>query len=273
VLPDGSVFQLAVHDVGAVASASAREWPGRRVPAIRPLPQRVAEPTAAGDGAFPLGIAIGSSGRHEPVLVDLLAPGAHLAITGDARSGRSTVLRRALAHLAAGPVDLIVLDPRRSLLDASRSAAAHGSIEVAHRPDEIGDALERACEALSHRHSAEPSGNNHRPLVIIADDIDLIDAALDIARRPGPGRVSLGAVAALLPWSVELALHLLVAGPATGRVSLDPLGPRLRAAAALELALPTAYDPALRRSADPQPAGRGRLLRTGERPISMQCFT
>lgn len=305
---DASTFQLITPDTAAVARASGARWPGAQVAPIQPLPQVVDEPPAGADGAFPLGV---SGARHESVLLDLLRPGSHVTITGDPRSGRTTVLRRVLAHLSAAPIDLYVLDPRGGLRTASQDAAINSSnLVLAHTATDIALALDHVAAVLAQRSAAvsdagaeaHPAADSAgrprrlaqspvRPLVVIADDTDLIDNATALALRRGsmvrgtasnslslPGApaaqgTTLGDIAAHLPWAENLGLHLVLASPAGGiRMGLDPLSARLRAAAATEIALPTTQDLGVRRQLDPEPAGRARLIQVGERPVPLQCY-
>lgn len=289
LLADGSLFQLTLCDVGQVAAAAQQRWPGARTPPIRPLPADIEEPAGGADGAFPLGVA---GSRHEPVLLDLLAPGFHLAVSGDPRSGRTTVLRRVLRHLRDAPVELVVLDPRGGLLGpgCTRRPDDHAGLVTARSPGEIAAALDQVVAVLATR-SAHAGSTEHgadvRPLVVVADDTDLVEAATALTGSrfgafgsaglpPGSGvapAATLGDLAAYLPWSDELGLHLVVAGPAAGiRSALDPLGSRLRAAAAHELTFGASSDPAIRRPTEPLPAGRGQLRRIGDRPCMIQCF-
>jgi S-DNA-T family DNA segregation ATPase FtsK/SpoIIIE len=279
LLPDGTMFQLVLPDTSAVAAAATERWPDVQVAPIRELPTVARAPDAAGDGAFPLGIG---GSRHEPVLVELLAAGAHLSVTGDARSGRSTVLRRVLAYLRDAPVDIVVLDPRGSLAARSGQVGApiRATLIEARTPEDIAAALDRVAAALDRSEPASVPATTTRPLIVIADDVDLVDAVLSASGRraamlPGttPPRTTLQELAALLPWSADLGLHLVVAGPPGGvRIGLDSLGARLRAAAAGEVGLPGTFDAGLRRPIDRAPAGRARLTRVGESAIAVQCY-
>ncbi len=120
---EGELFQVALPswspipgpdgEVVAIAEAVAEANGGRcaiRAPRVAALPESLREADVgafsceAGStpadraGGFLLGV---SEFRCRPVQVDLLAPGAHLAVYGDAGSGRTTVLARALGDMSS----------------------------------------------------------------------------------------------------------------------------------------------------------------------------
>ncbi|HVV29520.1 MAG TPA: FtsK/SpoIIIE domain-containing protein [Mycobacteriales bacterium] len=267
-LPDGTHLQVALPDVAAATVQGERRWQGRRAPALRPLPRMLTAPPAAGDGGFPLGV---TGPWHEPVVLDLLVPGAHLVVSGDPRTGRSTVLRRIAAHVAAAPVELFVLDPRRSLISAVRRSGA----TYASTPDEIVAACHRLRDLLDQRGTAD-SGRS-TPLFLVVDDSDLLDLtgsrpSLPSA-TPGMHSPSLAEIAAALPWSAELGVHLVIARPPrAGRIGFDPVADRMHAVAAAELHLAGDHDGRLRRDTMPQPPGRGTLLAAGRPATTLQCY-
>src|SRR4029079_8692809 len=118
----------------AAGNECVRAHPGGVLaPRVRPLPVLVHQPAGGGDDGWALGVA--ESDLAE-VRLDLLSPGEPFVVVGAPGSGRTTVLRRAVRHLAGtgpGVAGVLVLDPTRSLLDVAdlvgrdRHASDHDS--------------------------------------------------------------------------------------------------------------------------------------------------
>jgi S-DNA-T family DNA segregation ATPase FtsK/SpoIIIE len=255
LLPDGTELQLAVPD-----GSRLRSWPGR-TPAIALLPSVLCEP--AGGRRFVLG-AGGPAGAA--VELDLLAPGRHLVVSGDTGSGRTTVLRRLIRHLArTADVEVDVVDPRRGLL-----AVAPLVGRWSHAPDAAAAALSALTAVLQQRlpgddPAAAPTAGP--PHVVVLDDADLLDSG-----PLGAWATALTQLAALMPYAPEIGLHLVVARPAAHR-SLDPLAQRLRGCAPWTLQLPGEHleGPAAGRAA-PTVVGRGLLARGSAPAVEVQCY-
>jgi S-DNA-T family DNA segregation ATPase FtsK/SpoIIIE len=277
-VPDGRAA------VDQAASAAGARWPGRRAPQVRSLPLRVTEadvpdlaavagrPVPAGSG-FLLGV---EEFRLAPVRLDLLAPGAHLLIYGDAGSGRSSILRRAVGHLAGGDperVRLHIVDLRRGLPDLADVPHVDHYAFAGSLIQEIADDLLKLLldrlpgPDLPRSVLLEGSWWTGPEHVLVVDDYDLTLTGVD-----GP----LGPLSDALGHARDLGFHVLLARRVAGaqRTGFEPFGQRLRELGPPTLLLsgdrsegPLAGD----RSASPQPPGRGLLVRRGCRDALVQC--
>ena len=277
-VPDG---RAAVEQA---ADAAFARWPGRQAPQVRPLPLRVTEadvpdlaaaagrPVAPGSG-FLLGV---EEFRLAPVHLDLLAPGAHLLIYGDDGAGRSTVLRRAIHHLAGGDPNRV----RLHLVDLGRALPAladaphvdHYAFAGSLIQETVDDLLKLLLDRLPGPDLPRTvllegswwTGPEH---VLVVDDYDLT-----LTATGGP----LGMLADALGHARDLGFHVLLARRVAGaqRTAFEPFGQRLR-----ELGPPTLLlngdkgegSLAGDRTASPQPPGRGLLVRRGRRDALVQC--
>jgi DNA segregation ATPase FtsK/SpoIIIE, S-DNA-T family len=267
----------------AVAAAGAC-WPGRRAPQVRPLPLRVSEadvpelaaaagrPVAAGSG-FLLGV---DEFRLAPVHLDLLDLGAHLLIYGDQGSGRSTILRRAIAHLIGSDpsrVRLHLVDLRRALgAFADAPHVDHYAFAGSLIQETANDLLKLLLDRLPGPDLPRTvllegswwTGPEH---VLVVDDYDLT-----LTAAGGP----LGTLADALGHARDIGFHVLLARRVAGaqRTAFEAFGQRLRELGPPTLLLngdrgegPLAGD----RTASPQPPGRGLFVRWGRRDALVQC--
>ena len=275
ILASGHHFQIARADPARLTPSTGIDLRT----SIRPLPRRIPAPRNGGDGAFLLGV---SGPRLDPLALDLLRPGSHLLVSGGARSGRSSLLRRVVAHLAGSrtafaDLEITIIDPRRSVAPARHALRPH------HHPADIADAVRAIArgveESLSQRPTDRDPDSADRPDGVRAPhraagtprQVLLIDDAALLDRAGGPG--SAQELARLLPWSELVGLHLVVAVNAQGaRGSFDPLTAAMRDAGANELLLPGDHDGLGRRPAKPEPPGRARLLVHGRPPATLQIF-
>jgi S-DNA-T family DNA segregation ATPase FtsK/SpoIIIE len=251
---------------------------------VRPLPLQVTEadvpnlaaaarrPVASGSG-FLLGV---EEFRLAPVHLDLVAPGAHLLIYGDDGSGRSTILGRAIDHLAGRDpeqVRLHIVDLRRALLAFADAPhvdhyAFAGSLIQETAEDLLKLLLDRLPEPdLPRTVLLEGSWWTGPEHVLVVDDYDLTLTGVD-----GP----LGPLANALGYARDIGFHVLLARRVAGaqRTGFEPFGQRLRELGPPTLLLngdkgqgPLAGD----RTASPQPPGRGLLVRRGRRDALVQC--
>jgi DNA segregation ATPase FtsK/SpoIIIE, S-DNA-T family len=277
-IPDG---RAAVEQAAAAAFA---RWPGRQAPQVRPLPLQVTEaevpelaaaasrPVAPGSG-FLLGV---EEFRLAPVHLDLLGPGAHLLIYGDDASGRSTILRRAIGHLAGSDPDRVrlhIVDLRRALLAfADAPHVDHYAFAGSLIQETADDLLKLLLERLPGPDLPRTvllegswwTGPEH---VLVVDDYDLT-----LTATGGP----LGTLADALGHARDLGFHVLLARRVAGaqRTAFELFGQRLRELGPPTLLLngdkgegPLAGD----RAASLQPPGRGLLVRRGRRDALVQC--
>ena len=176
---------------------------------------------------------------------DLLGEDAHLLVFGDARSGKTTVLRGLIAQLR-GPagsdvdrsIELAVVDYRRSLSPADaagatvatnppQAAALCASVvaELAHRlaePDAVESVDGRVCDHAS----SGPASSNHPPgdlrarrapdIYLLVDDYHLVTTGVGNPLNP---------LMAYLPHARDLGFHLVLARHTGGaaRTQYEPL--------------------------------------------------
>jgi len=300
--PDGEGRGDLSPTVGASLARSvswlASRSRGTHAPVIRALPRQVARADVAGLAAaagsppptgngFLLGVA---EFRSRPIELDLLGPGRHLLLYGDAGSGRTTVLRRVLDFLddsAAGPTRHL----ERTHPSNTGSVAVHlvdparGLLDLAERPSVATYAATRtAAEQLATRLAAvvrerlPPETATVRDLlrgpvwpgpvhVLLVDDYDLLCGALG-----GP----FGELVDLLAFSRDVGLHVVLARRVAGsqRAAFEPFSQRLREVAPIVLVLsgsPEEGPVAAGLTARPFPPGRG-LLRIDRQPAQVvQC--
>jgi S-DNA-T family DNA segregation ATPase FtsK/SpoIIIE len=271
LLPDGHQVQIALPAGLPVYERAHRVAAEHR---ILPLPRRVSSPLKTGDGAFLLGV---TGPRLRDVHLDLAHPGTQLLVSGGPVSGRSTILRRIVRHLVSADLDVLVIDPRRSL-KVDRSTLLSGGVSgrryVSNPADiagEIRALTTRAERALGQLDSADEDHQTNdrrhpRRQFVIIDDVGVLDRSAGL-----PGCTA--EFARLLPWSEQLGMQVILASAAgIGRGGFDPLTSALRDLGATEVALSAESDSLHRRSVKPKPPGRAQLLVTGKAPITVQCF-
>ena len=214
------------QDAIGQAIATVRErWPGPAAPLIRTLPPlvRLDELRAAAGGrrrAAPgllLGIAEDDLG---PVQHDLLGDDPHLLIYGDARSGKTTVLRSLLAQLSVAPdrgapPDRVLIVDYRGGLTADAVAGGH---RIAVGAAESGALCAALVAELAGR--MRPSGGRldgvGPQIYLLVDDFDLVSSG---AGNP------LNVVIPSLALGRDLGFHLIVARRTGGaaRAQYEPL--------------------------------------------------
>jgi S-DNA-T family DNA segregation ATPase FtsK/SpoIIIE len=244
---------------------------------VRPLPGRLAVddvPALAAAAGRPVadqpGLLLGvGEFRLAPQLVDLTAAGAHLLVFGDEGSGRTTLLRRAVEHLAAttdpDDVRLHLIDLGRGLLDlADLPAVEHYAFTASLAETLAGDLLKELVERLPppdlDRRSLLDrtwwSGPEH---VVVIDDYELT-----LGGPQGP----LTPMADAIAYARDIGLHVVLARRVAGasRTAYEPFGQRMRELASTALLLDgeRSEGPLVgERTATRQPPGRGLLVRRG----------
>jgi ESX secretion system protein EccC len=262
----------------AVGSIS-QKWHGAE-PAtpIRLLPSIVRanelpDPKTTGRPGVPLGI---DEFRLQPLNIDLFSGDPHFLIIGDSESGKSNLIRvwmeQLMRRYTPEEVQFVLVDYRRALLDA-------GSNEYLHR---YAATPNLASEALAELHSdlvaRLPGADVTREqlvsrswwsgpeFVIFVDDYDLVVS---------PSGNPIATLTDLLPQGRDVGMHLVLSRRVGGiaRSAFEAVFQRIR-----ELGTP-----GLVMSGDPQegpilgtqkasllPAGRGYLVRRGERTLLLQ---
>ena len=223
---------------GSIADTVAeirRRWPHPPIPRIGTLPTAVtlaqlaeeADRGSAGRTGRP-GLLLGlSEDDMRPVLWDPVVGEPHLVAYGDARSGKTNLLRSVLAQLAGTPPsigidaqqaagtpdvdregEVVVIDFRRRL--AGAQAAGRWSFAGS------APAAAKLCMSLAERLTRDTEDRATRPSYLIVDDYDLVATATG-----NPLQVLLP----LLPRSADLNVHLILTRRVGGaaRAQFEPV--------------------------------------------------
>jgi S-DNA-T family DNA segregation ATPase FtsK/SpoIIIE len=292
---DGHLFQAALPALSrepspgslaeAVATVAAAAGPSR-APAIGALPPRVTAAQAAdlaraagsdvpaAAGGFLLGV---SEFRSRPVQLALAGPAARLLVYGDAGSGRTTLLRRAVAYLVSaarpGELALEIVDPGRNLIDLADGAAVRDYAASAAGAQKLAA---RLAEQLAPRAAPDDASvtelrDGHRWAgprhLLIVDDYDLL-----IGSMGGP----FAALAELIAQGPDIGFGAVLTRRVAGsqRTAFEVFGQRLREVADHVLVLSGQPDEGPLASgvtARPRPPGRGVLVSGRARPQLVQC--
>jgi S-DNA-T family DNA segregation ATPase FtsK/SpoIIIE len=279
--PDGLHVQVALPRVdgladeagagealGMIARQAAEHWDGPSAEPIRLLPRVLAPDDLP--PASRAGIAFGVEERGlEPVRVDLFGADPHLLVFGDAETGKTSLVRLLARGLTAltepHELRLTIVDVRRSLGDLAEGP--HVQAYAANPLTAQQAAQSLAQELMPRLTEGWTSGPRH---VVLFDDYDL---------SAGPTGGPLAPLLDLVAVGRDIGLHIVltrrVGGSARG--AYEPVFGRLR-----ELGSPGVIlsgDPAEGQllgsvKAQPEPPGRGLLVRRGERPLHVQtAFT
>jgi DNA segregation ATPase FtsK/SpoIIIE, S-DNA-T family len=252
-------------------------WPGSGVSPVRVLPTCLAYPDLEPDGAAVHGIPVGLGERDlRPVGLDLLGEDTHVLVFGDQGCGKTSFLRAVVRGCVDrhGDDELVfaVVDPRRSLLDfvpdAYLGAYAPTSQAAAGLAQSLAHELRKRLpsDRLTPAELRQRSWWSGPQIVVLVDDLDLVG---------GDGRSPLAPLQEYLPQARDLGLHVVAArhSGGVGRALFEPFLQRLRELGATGLVMrgdrqegqlwPGVYPSLL-------PAGRGQLVRRGQRPTLIQ---
>jgi S-DNA-T family DNA segregation ATPase FtsK/SpoIIIE len=242
-------------------------WPGSRADEVRMLPDvlpaaQLAELSPAGHGTE---IAIGiDETTLSPVTLDFFAADPHFLVFGDVECGKSNLLRLVADGITARyrpeAARLIVIDYRRSLLDAADTAHRIGYAASSSAATSL---LTDAREALQERlPTAGLTADELRArswwkgsdLFLIVDDYDLVAGATN----------PLLPLLDLLPQARDIGLHVVLARSAggAGRAMFEPVVQRLREMGTPTLLMSASKDEGQLFGIKPQPLppGRGHLI-------------
>jgi S-DNA-T family DNA segregation ATPase FtsK/SpoIIIE len=269
---DGLHVQIGVPPLEVIEEASER-WRGESAPPIRLLPRNLA-PNQLPPPSSREGVAIGVEERGlDPVWVRFAGPDPHFLVFGDSQSGKSSLLRGLGRGLIAAytpeELQLVVVDVRRSLIDLAHDEHV---MAYAASPPAAQQAAEQLRAIASERMApadasplAAPQWSGPR-YVILFDDYDLV---------AGPTGGPLAPLLDVLAVGGDVGMHVVLARRVGGsaRGAYEAVFGRLR-----ELG-----SPGVLLSGDPgegpllggtkaqsQPAGRGLLVRRGDRPVLIQ---
>ena len=239
-------------------------WTGSRAAEVRMLPEMfpvTGLPTVAQvPAAVPFGI---DETTLSPVSLDFSAD-PHFLVLGDMESGKSNLLRLVAEGIVARyppeQARLIVIDYRRSLLDAADTAHRIGyAASSPAAASLVNDAREALLERLP---SASLTAEELRArswwkgsdLYLIVDDYDLVAGATN----------PLLPLVDLLPQARDIGLHVVLARSAggAGRAMFEPVVQRLREMGTPTLLMSASKDEGQLFGVKPQalPAGRGYLV-------------
>jgi DNA segregation ATPase FtsK/SpoIIIE, S-DNA-T family len=269
---DGLQFQAALPDMD-IADEAARRWRGPAAPPIRLLPREL-DPAHLPPPSAREGVPIAVEERAlDPVWVRLDGPDPHMLVFGDSQSGKSSLLRclgRGL--IAAHPpeeLQLVVVDVRRSLLDLAHDPHV---LAYAASPPAAQQAAEQLRAIAGERMApadasplAAPSWDGPR-YVVLFDDYDLV---------AGPTGGPLAPLLDVLAVGGDVGLHVVLSRRVGGsaRGAYEAVFGRLRelGSPGVLLSGDPGEGPLLGGTkAQPQPPGRGLLVRRGDRPVLVQ---
>jgi S-DNA-T family DNA segregation ATPase FtsK/SpoIIIE len=253
--------------IAALVEAVSRSWPGEPAPPVRTLPRVLdagllppAETAGAhGDLRVPLAW---DEQRLDPVWHDF-AEHAHLAVVGDAESGRTNLLRLLASAITRvhrpDEAQLVVIDPRRRLGDeipepyrlryaVTESTARQAVGDLAQVVKMRVPGAEVAAEALRRR-----DWWTGPRVYLLADDYDMVASNFSGVFDP---------LLELIPYGADIGLHLAVARAAAGASRPDALLRRLTElnSPALLLSAPPAEGAVLGVKARILPPGRGVMI-------------
>jgi S-DNA-T family DNA segregation ATPase FtsK/SpoIIIE len=239
-------------------------WTGRRAPEVRMLPEVFPVTGLPSVDQVPAAVPFGiDETTLSPVSLEFSADPHFLAL-GDMESGKSNLLRLVAEGIVARyPPErarLIVIDYRRSLLDAADTAHRIGyAASSPAAASLVNDAREALLERLP---SASLTAAELRArswwkgsdLYLIVDDYDLVAGATN----------PLLPIVDLLPQARDIGLHVVLARSAggAGRAMFEPVVQRLREMGTPTLLMSASKDEGQLFGVKPQalPAGRGYLV-------------
>jgi S-DNA-T family DNA segregation ATPase FtsK/SpoIIIE len=265
---EGAAFAL-----GELVDEAAQRWSGPAAAPIRLLPREL-DPRRLPPASPREGVPIGVEERGlDPVWARFAGPDPHFLVFGDSQSGKSSLLRGLGRGLIAAHspehVQLVVVDVRRSLIDLAHDPHV---MAYAASPPAAQQAAERLRTIAGDRMApadasplAAPSWQGPR-YVVLFDDYDLV---------AGPTGGPLAPLLDVLAVGGDVGLHVVLARRVGGsaRGAYEAVFGRLRelGSPGVLLSGDPGEGPLLGGAkAQPQPAGRGLLVRRGERPVLIQ---
>ncbi|PPK70908.1 type VII secretion protein EccCa [Actinokineospora auranticolor] len=222
-----------------LARAVGESWTGPVAPPVRTLPSTlpVAE-LPAPEGRMRIALGAGELDL-KPVWHDF-ATRPHLTVVGDAASGKTAVLRLITTAIPKvyGPDEakVLLVDPRRSLLESVPEAYRHGVAVSSGPAAELVRPLAAELKARVPGPDIAPSRLRDRDwwtgpeYFVVVDDYDLVHNGAG-----GP----LDSLVELLPQAADIGLHVLLsrAAAGSGRMSMDSVVRRLQESNTPDLAL------------------------------------
>ncbi|MFQ6327956.1 type VII secretion protein EccCb [Nocardia sp. CWNU-33] len=278
---DAQTLSLGIGSAGRKLSDA---YPGRRAPEIRMLPARIdrSEVLAAADA-----LGIEQSGSRvvvgvresdlQPLVLDFQSQPL-LLIFADAGAGKTTLLRNIVAGIteraAEGQVRIVLIDPRRTMLDAVdtefRSGYSNSSLEVADMAAQLADVIDRRLPGpgVTAQQLRERSWWTGPEIFVVVDDYDIV-----VTSSANP----LTPLVDVLAQAGDCGVRVIVARRTAGasRAMYDPVISRMRELGADALLMSGSRDEGkligdVRPS--PMPPGRGTFItRTREPELVQIC--
>lgn len=252
---------------------------GWRAPTVPVLPKRI-DHAAVVDGAGPLlaGVILGIEETElAPLAIDF-AQQQHLLVLGDNECGKTATLRTLCRELlrtkTPAECQLVIVDPRRSLLDlAGHQSGTRGKHLTS--ADAVAEAMSHLVELLRRR---MPSSNTNLmqlrnrswwsgpEIFVVVDDCDLLG---------GAGVSPLAPLVEFLPHGRDVGLRVVVARRSGGaaRAMFEPLLAGLRDAGCATLLMSACPDEGLTIGPvrpSQLPPGRGVLVSRRSEPQTIQ---
>jgi S-DNA-T family DNA segregation ATPase FtsK/SpoIIIE len=266
VLDDTADDQVG-DEIEQLAARSAHSWQGPSAAPIRLLPDSFS-PDELPDAidspdAVPFGLR---QDTMEPAYLDLASRDQHVLVFGDHASGKSTFVRGIVQGLVdrftADELVIAIMDVRGEIAAACPDDYLGGLAESSGQARVLTTAI---ASELAQRQNSPDKAVGPR-IVVIADDYDVLASG---------GTDPLGPLLPFLPSARELRLNVIVTRPVAGasRALYDVVLQSLRDTGATSLLMSgeRSEGQILRGVyAEQMPAGRGRVVRRGDRPRIVQ---
>ncbi|GAB17772.1 FtsK/SpoIIIE family protein [Gordonia effusa NBRC 100432] len=255
-------------------------WRGAKAPIIRMLPERITySELTSGVPAKTAPVILGiDEATLSPLHLDILGDDPHLTIFGEGESGKTNLLRAVVgdivARRGAAGTNIVVIDPRRSLLDAVPQPPL---VSYDTTREQAATTFERLHKFLSSRlpgNDVTPAQLRSRSwwtgpeVFVIVDDYDLL---VPTTMTPNP----LSALIPLIPHARDIGLHVIITRKTSGlsRALFDPVltGLRDNGGASILLSGDRSEGQIFTKVyLQSEPPGRGRLIRRGNPPQRAQ---
>ncbi len=263
---DGVADTVGLADATRELVLAVQEtWPGPAAPAVRMLPAILSAAELPAPQPGPR-VALGAGELDlQPVWHDF-AERPHLTVVGDTGSGKTAALRliiRAItAAYAPDEAQILVIDPRRTLLESVPDAYRNGVAVSAPAATELvrtltGTLMERVPGADISPSQLRKRDWWHGPeIFVLVDDYDLLSTPVGGPLEP---------LVEYLPQAGDIGLHVVLARAAAGssRSGMEPVIRRLQESNTPELAfsMPPTEMPLLNGVRGRQlPPGRAQLV-------------
>lgn len=252
-----------------LAARSAGSWSGPAAAPIRLLPSRV-DPSSLPDrfdepDSVPFGLR---QDTMEAALWELLGEDQHLLVLGDARCGKSTLLRTIAAgvqdRFTADEATIAVIDVRGHVPGMIEEDYLAAHARTAQQARNLAASIASELEQRPGRDAATRAKEPR--IVVLVDDHDVIAAG---------GKDPLEPLLPYLPAARDLKLHVVLTRPVAGagralyQQSLQTL--RDTGGTTIVMSGERSEGPLVGRvHAERFPAGRGRVVRRGTPPFVVQ---